>query len=85
MIDLTAAVTPAVGPAQRASMLFGSLEVPAQPIAGAAPAGQLRFLVTSPGPASYRVRLRVDGVDSPLVDLSNKPPVFLAPVVEVTS
>ncbi len=85
VLDLTLSIVPSVGPAQRAAMLFGAQEVLAQPITATAPVGQLQFLVTSPPPGSYRVRVRVEGVDSPSVDFSKTPPVFLAPIVQVTS
>ncbi|MGO9204876.1 MAG: DUF4255 domain-containing protein [Candidatus Limnocylindrales bacterium] len=85
VVDLTLTVRPNVGLAQRPALLFGDLEVRAQPITGTSPTGQLRFLVNNPAPRRYRVRLRVDGVDSPLIDWSKTPPVFLAPVIEVTS
>jgi hypothetical protein len=50
-------------------------EVPAQP--HPSPTGTLTFRVDAASPGQHRVRLRVDGVDSLLVDRSVTPPVFV--------
>jgi len=59
---------------QRVTLLLGSQEVLAQPrLAQAAP---LQFIVRAATPGVYRVRLRVDGVDSLLIDYTAAPPAF---------
>jgi hypothetical protein len=73
-VTLTATVRPAVLPRQAASLLLGGREVRAQP--HAAPTGTLTFVVRLAPPGSHWLRLRVDGVDSPLVDRGVDPPVF---------
>jgi hypothetical protein len=83
VVDLTLSVAPVVGLGQRVSLLFGDLEV-APEAAATGPVSSIRFVITNPQQKRYRVRVRVDGVDSPLIDWSQTPPVFLAPVVEVT-
>jgi hypothetical protein len=69
--EATIAVTcePAVQPAQRALLLLGdrALEAEARP----ASSNQLSFKVAGIVRDEYRVRLRVDGVDSRLVDRLN--------------
>lgn len=66
--------TPHVWPEQRATLLLGEVEILAAP--RAAKADPLVF-VTAPLPAgSYRVRLRVDGVDTILVDRTSEVPHF---------
>jgi len=66
--------TPTVQPSQQVSLLLGMQEVPAD--AHAAATNQLTFASDAAVPGDYLIRLRVDGVDSQLVDHSVKPPVF---------
>jgi hypothetical protein len=73
---------PEVHPAQRAALLLGNREIPAAP--HPAQTGTLTFPVTNPTPAAspaavvHFARLRVDGVDSILVDRTGPTPVFNA-------
>ncbi|MFJ8129841.1 DUF4255 domain-containing protein [Streptomyces hydrogenans] len=57
---------PAVHPGQRVELLVGGRPVAAEPFARAT--GTLRFRLAAGGPGRYPLRLRVDGVDSPLTD-----------------
>ena len=70
----TVTVTPDVWPTQRASLIVGSSEFLADPITTAS--GTLNVSTSGLTAGSYWVRLRVDGVDSLLVDRSKTPPVF---------
>ncbi len=71
---------PEVHPAQRVALLLGDREVAAEP--HPAQTATLTFLVTNPTPAAspaaveHFARLRVDGVDSILVDRTGPTPVF---------
>lgn len=73
---------PEVRPAQRAALLLGDREIPAEP--HPAQTATLTFRVTNPRPVDspaaveYFARLRVDGVDSMLVDRTEPAPVFRA-------
>src|SRR6185369_5077871 len=71
---LTLTCSPEVLTEQRVSLLFGSREVPAP--ARTAPSGTLAFELTNVTAGEYLVRLRVDGVDSLLVNYASTPPVF---------
>jgi Pvc16 N-terminal domain len=73
-ITYTATVTPDVLPAQRATLMVGDAEFLADPVL--APSGTLTFHTTGLVAGTYWVRLRVDGVDSLLVDRTKTPPVF---------
>ncbi|HEY4677144.1 MAG TPA: DUF4255 domain-containing protein [Candidatus Angelobacter sp.] len=66
--------TPRVLPEQRVALLLGDREIIAEPIA--APVGQVRFSIPPAEPNRLLVRLRVDGVDSLLVDRSGPVPAF---------
>ncbi len=69
---------PEVRPAQRVALLLGSREIPAEP--HAAQTAALTFRVTNPPPpgppVEHIARLRVDGVDSIIVDRTGAAPVF---------
>ncbi|MEV5726134.1 DUF4255 domain-containing protein [Streptomyces pharetrae] len=65
-VTLTVECAPAVRPGQRAELLVADLPVPAEPFARAT--RKLKFRVTGARPGRYPLRLRVDGVDSPLTD-----------------
>jgi Pvc16 N-terminal domain len=74
-VTLTIGVTPQIRPEQRATLLVGSQEAqPTPPVA--APTEAVAFLVRAPGAGPKSVRLRVDGVDSILVNRAVDPPVF---------
>ena len=62
---------------QRAALLLGDREIPAEPPAApTSPTGTLTFIAPSVAAGEYFARLRIDGVDSLLVDRSVTPPVF---------
>ncbi|NOZ51799.1 MAG: DUF4255 domain-containing protein [Gammaproteobacteria bacterium] len=73
-VTLTLTCSPQVMPEQRAALLLGDREVLAEahPIQTAT----LNFVVEQAPVGSRHIRLRVDGVDSLLVDRSAIPPVF---------
>jgi len=56
------------------SLLLGNAEVPAQSFAAQTPT--LTFDASNVTPGSYYFRLRVDGVDSMLVNRAVTPPTF---------
>jgi len=71
---LTLTCSPQVMPGQRAALLLGDREVLAEdhPIA----ANTLTFIIEQAPVGSFFVRLRIDGIDSLLVDRSVTPPTF---------
>lgn len=68
---------------QRVSLLLGGFEAIAEPIT--APTTSPKFIFRDVPDDKYWVRLRVDGVDSLLIDRVATPPVFKGPSVEVKS
>ena len=74
--DITYSVTcsPQVLPEQRASLLLGDVEILAEP--HPAHTTTLTFQARSVPAGRHFVRLRIDGVDTLLVDRSAKPPAF---------
>jgi hypothetical protein len=71
---VTIGCTPEVGPTQRASLLLGGVEVPANPHPNTT--GTLTFTVLNAPIGTHRARLRVDGIDSQIVNRATTPPVF---------
>lgn len=67
--------SPAILPGQRTSLLLGEAEVLRQP--EAQPSSAPVFVVPAAQPGEYLVRLRVDGLESALVDRGASPPRFL--------
>ena len=73
-VTLTGNCSPEVLPQQRASLLLGDLEILAE--AFTAPTSTLTFKAANLTAGVYYFRLRVDGVDSLLVDRTVSPPQF---------
>ncbi|HVO10136.1 MAG TPA: DUF4255 domain-containing protein [Vicinamibacteria bacterium] len=81
-LGLTVQFSPQVRPEQRLTLLLGAIAVDAGP--RSAPVAQQSFLVPAAPLGRQFVRLRVDGVDSLVVDYAATPPAFdLAQSVEV--
>jgi hypothetical protein len=67
--------TPHVQPGQRVSLLLADHEIPADPFDAAT--DFLTFVYKAAPAGEFLARLRVDGVDSRIVDRETTPPVFL--------
>jgi hypothetical protein len=80
-IALTLQVSPLVSPGQRVALIVGDRVCDAAPIAVSA--AELHFSVPGLTPGRYRLRLRVDGVDSIVIDRSTTPPSFVGPELDV--
>lgn len=79
---LTLAVRPDVQPTQRVALILGDLEVTAQPRTNQT--DTVSFVIRAAAPGTYLVRLRVDGVDSEVVNRAATPPEFFNHRVTVT-
>ena len=79
---VTAQVSPKVWPGQRVSLIVGERLVKPEPFA--AKTDTLQFSLDGLSPGKYRLRLRVDGVDSLVVDKTTTPPSFVGPELEVS-
>ncbi|BBB29398.1 DUF4255 domain-containing protein [Neptunomonas japonica] len=73
-VALTLICSPNILPQQRASLLLGDKEVLSQ--AHSASTNTLNFIIESAALGTRHVRLRIDGIDSLLVNKSETPPVF---------
>ena len=84
-VTLTIAFTPALRTGQRATLIVGSREF--APLATGATPTSLQFAITDATPGVHLVRLRIDDIDSPIVDMDHEPPEaprFLNRTVEFT-
>jgi len=78
-------VLPSLRQSQTVSLLLGPLEVTPQPFADLST--QLDFVVpNAPAQAApgHLVRVRVDGIDSPIIDHASQPPTFLDRRIVIT-
>jgi hypothetical protein len=73
---------PQLRPGQRVSLILGALEVIAQPFTLAT--GTITFVVAAAPVGDHLVRLRVDGIESALVNYAAKPPVFFNRRITIT-
>ena len=73
-ILFTVTCQPNVRPQQRVALLLGDQEITAQSFA--TPTNTLSFQALDVTAGTYWVRLRIDGVDSQLIDRTVHPPVF---------
>lgn len=74
---ITVKFRPRFRPGQRAVLVIGDREVPAAPPLPAAPANTLKFVMSRAPLGTHFLRLRIDGVDSLLIQRPpNQPPVF---------
>jgi hypothetical protein len=74
--DVTVEFEPEVIPEQPVTLIVGDRQVPSR--ARGAQTATITFHVSDMEPGEYFLRLRVDGVDSPLIDFAQQPPVFRA-------
>lgn len=76
--DIDLAFSPEFRPGQRAALLIGSREVPAEPLPSPpSPTDTLKFIVKKAPLGEHFLRLRIDGVDTLLVQRPEVgPPVF---------
>jgi len=80
-LTLTPTCTPLIQPTQRVSLILNDIEAVANPIT--TPINSPTFQFSAVPPLKYWARLRVDGVDSPLVAYGT-PPTFSVPQITVT-
>jgi hypothetical protein len=73
---------PQVRQGQTISLFLANRELVPEPFA--APVGTLSFVVSNAQAGDFLARLRIDGIDSPIIDHSSTPPKFFDRRVEIT-
>jgi hypothetical protein len=81
-VTFTLTCAPDVRAGQQVSLLLGSLQILPNP--WSAPASSFTFMVEQAPVGEHLARLRVDGIDSPLIDPKAVPPVFLDKRIIIT-
>jgi|SRR5208282_3280004 len=79
---VTIPCAPYIRPGQDAYLLIGGQEAPVNTLTAPSNSPSFTFPALQPTPA-VPVRLRVDGVDSPIIDMTSTPPAFTGPSVKV--
>lgn len=79
---LVLSLQPQIQPGQTVSVLLGTREVPVAPITVAT--GTLTVAVADAQTGEFLLRIRVDGIDSPIIDRSAVPPAFYNYRVTIT-
>lgn len=67
---------------QKVSLFLGQQEI--APQAFVAPTATLNFIVTNAAVGEHLARLRIDGIDSPIIDRDAQPPVFFNQRIDIT-
>jgi hypothetical protein len=83
-VGVALACTPFLRPDQTISLQIGSQQAPADPFTTPTRSPSFTFATLQPTPQPVPVWLRVDGVDSPLINAAAKPPAFSGPFTQVT-
>jgi hypothetical protein len=73
--------TPAVRAGQIVRLVLGTDEFAPQPFTPGATT--LNFVIPHAPVGTHLARLRIDGIDSPIIDPSQSPPVFLDKRIEI--
>jgi hypothetical protein len=84
-VSVTVPCAPYLRPSQQASLIIGGQQAPADPFSTPTNSPSFTFAaLESTGGESVPVRLRVDGIDSPIIDLTvPDKPQFTGPAVQV--
>ncbi len=82
-VAVSVTCTPDLRPGQQVSLIIGSQAAPADDFAVATTSPSFTFESLLPTGGIVPVRLRVDGIDSPIVDMTTKPPTFTGPKTQV--
>jgi hypothetical protein len=83
-VSVTIPCAPYLRVGQQVSLLIGGQEAPANPFTAPTNSPSFTFATLQPTGRPVPVRLRVDGIDSPIIDMTKTPPAFTGPSVQVT-
>ena len=83
-VAVSVSCAPYIRPGQQAALLIGSQSAPADAFTTPTNTPAFTFASLQPTVQAVPVRLRVDGLDSPIIDMTKTPPVFAGPSLRVT-
>lgn len=76
--------SPDVWPGQQVYLLIGSRAAPADAFTTPSNTPSFTFSSLTPTATPVPLRLRVDGIDSPIIDMTASPPTFTGPSIKVS-
>ena len=76
--------SPDVWPGQQVFLLIGSRAAPADAFTTPTSTPSFTFSSLTPTTAPLPLRLRVDGIDSPIINMTASPPIFTGPSIQVS-
>jgi hypothetical protein len=83
-VTLTVPCTPFLRPGQEVFLIIGDQQAAADPFTTATNSPSFHYPALQPTGGLVPARMRVDGVDSPIINMTTTPPVFSGPMVQVT-
>jgi len=81
-VSFTLDFVPELRKGQTVLLLLGQQEITPEPFT--APTDALDFSIANAPPGKHLARLRIDGIDSPIIDRGTSPPVFFNQRIEIT-
>ena len=81
---VTVPCRPFLRPGQQASLIIGNQQASADPFTVATNSPSFTYANLQPTTGPVPLRLRVDGIDSPIINMTSTPPAFTGPTVKVT-
>ena len=82
--NLTVPCTPFLQPGQELSLIIGDQQAVADAFTAATNSPTFTYANLQPTNGAVPARMRVDGIDSPIINMSSMPPTFSGPTVTVT-
>jgi hypothetical protein len=83
-VTLTVPCTPFLRPGQEVFLIIGDQQATANLFTAPTNTPSFTYQGLQPTGGLVPARMRVDGVDSPIIDMTQTPPVFSGPMVQVT-
>jgi hypothetical protein len=83
-VTLTVPCTPFLRPGQEVFLIIGDQQATANSFTTATNSPSFTYPALQPTGGLVPARMRVDGVDSPVINMAATPPVFSGPMVQVT-
>ena len=83
-VTLAVPCSPFLRPGQEVFLIIGDQQAAADAFTSATNSPSFTYPALQPTGGLVPARLRVDGMDSPIIDMTKTPPVFSGPLVQVT-
>ncbi len=81
---VTVPCRPFLRPGQQVFLIIGDQQAGPNPFTAATNSPSFTYPNLQPTNGAVPMRLRVDGIDSPVIDMTSTPPAFMGPTVKVT-